>query len=93
MSIYTILHCREDRRCSIGLNLLILVQASSKLRLVVQVKGYKSTSESNVPGLPFLLAIVVGLIVATVVVTSQTAGGPPPQSSPDSQASPAAVQE
>lgn len=66
----------------------------SKLWCLVQVKGYKSTSESTVPGLPFLIAIVAGLIVATVVVSSQTAGGPPPQSSPDSQASPAAaVQE
>ena len=67
---------------------------SSKLGSAAQVKGYKSTANSSVPGLPFLIAIVVGLIVATVVVSTQTAGGPPPQSSPETQASPAiAAQE
>lgn len=39
-----------------------------------EVKGYKSSEGTQVTGLPFLLAVVLGLVVATGVVVSQTAG-------------------
>ena len=51
------------------------------------MKGYKATGGSSVPGLPFLIAIVLGLVVATAVVSTQTAGVSSPQSSPEAPSS------
>lgn len=44
----------------------------SQHNALMQMKGYKSTESASIPALPFLIAVVLGLVVATGVVVTQT---------------------